>query len=71
MISHLRDVGTTLLVIDHNLQVVRQLSGHIIALHLGRKIAEGDPDEVMSSQAVAEAQMGRSDLASDQEQDIE
>lgn len=71
VISHLRDVGTTLLVIDHNLQVVRQLSGHIIALHLGRKIAEGDPDEVMSSQAVAEAQMGRSDLASDQEQDIE
>jgi branched-chain amino acid transport system ATP-binding protein len=62
VIRHLRDVGTTLLVIDHNLQVVRQLSDHIIALHLGRKIAEGDPDEVMDSQAVAEAHMGRSDM---------
>lgn len=62
VIRHLREVGTTLLVIDHNLQVVRQLSDHIIALHLGRKIAEGAPDEVMDSQAVAEAHMGRSDL---------
>lgn len=62
VIRHLREVGTTLVVIDHNLQVVRQLSDHIIALHLGRKIAEGDPDEVMDSEAVAEAHMGRSDL---------
>lgn len=67
VIRHLREVGTTLLVIDHNLQVVRQLSDHIIALHLGRKIAEGDPDEVMDSQAVAEAHMGRSDLAAGEE----
>lgn len=59
VIRHLRGVGITLLVIDHNLQVVRQLSDHIIALHLGRKIAEGDPDEVMDSQVVAEAHMGR------------
>jgi branched-chain amino acid transport system ATP-binding protein len=63
VIRHLRETGTTLLVIDHNLQVVRQLSDHIIALHLGRKIAEGDPDTVMESQAVAEAQMGRSTVA--------
>jgi branched-chain amino acid transport system ATP-binding protein len=62
VIRHLRDAGTTLLVIDHNLQVVRQLSDHIIALHLGRKIAEGDPDEVMDSPEVAEAHLGRSDL---------
>jgi branched-chain amino acid transport system ATP-binding protein len=62
VIRHLREVGTTLVLIDHNLQVVRQLSDHIIALHLGRKIAEGDPDEVMDSEAVAEAHMGRSDL---------
>ena len=67
VIRHLREVGTTLLVIDHNLQVVRQLSDHIIALHLGRKIAEGDPDEVMNSQAVAEAHMGRSDVAAGEE----
>lgn len=62
VIRHLREVGTTLVLIDHNLQVVRQLSDHIIALHLGRKIAEGDPDEVMDSEAVAKAHMGRSDL---------
>ena len=69
VIRHLREVGTTLLVIDHNLQVVRQLSDHIIALHLGRKIAEGDPDEVMDSEAVAEAHMGRSDVGSAEDQD--
>jgi branched-chain amino acid transport system ATP-binding protein len=63
VIRHLREAGTTLLVIDHNLQVVRQLSDHIIALHLGRKIAEGKPDEVMDSEAVADAQMGRSALS--------
>lgn len=63
VIRNLREAGTTLLVIDHNLQVVRQLSDHIIALHLGRKIAEGDPDEVMDSEAVAEAQMGHSGVS--------
>lgn len=62
VIRHLRDAGTTLLVIDHNLQVIRGLSDHVIALHLGRKIAEGAPDEVMDSPAVAGAHLGRSDL---------
>lgn len=69
VIRHLREVGTTLLVIDHNLQVVRQLSDHIIALHLGRKIAEGDPDEVLDSQAVAEAHMGRTDATAAEDDD--
>lgn len=56
-----RESGVTLLIIDHNLQVIRSLSDHVIALHLGRKIAEGPPDAVMESQAVIEAHMGRAD----------
>jgi branched-chain amino acid transport system permease protein len=59
-IKHLRDqFGYTIIVIEHKLNVVRNISDKVIALDYGRKIAEGTYDEVANDQEVIEAYLGR------------
>ncbi|MGE5840795.1 MAG: ABC transporter permease subunit, partial [Deltaproteobacteria bacterium] len=59
-IRHLRDqYGYTIIVIEHKLNVVRNISDKVIALDYGRKIAEGTYDEVADNKEVIEAYLGR------------
>ncbi|MBP1742265.1 MAG: ABC-type branched-chain amino acid transport system, permease component, partial [Deltaproteobacteria bacterium] len=59
-IKHLRDeYGYTIIVIEHKLNVVRNISDKVIALDYGRKIAEGTYDEVANDKEVIEAYLGR------------
>jgi ABC-type branched-subunit amino acid transport system ATPase component/ABC-type branched-subunit amino acid transport system permease subunit len=59
-IKHLRDrYGYTIIVIEHKLNVVRDISDKVIALDYGRKIAEGTYDEVANDKEVIEAYLGR------------
>lgn len=59
-IKHLRDqFGYTIIVIEHKLNVVRNISDKVIALDYGRKIAEGTYDEVANDKQVIEAYLGR------------
>jgi branched-chain amino acid transport system permease protein len=59
-IKHLRDrYGYTIIVIEHKLNVVRDISDKVIALDYGRKIAEGTYDEVANNKEVIEAYLGR------------
>ena len=41
LIGRLRDEGVTLVVIEHNMRVIMAVADRIVALHLGRKIADG------------------------------
>jgi len=58
MISKLRAEGVTLLVIEHNMRVITSLADRIVALHLGKVIAEGTPSEVVRNETVVKAYLG-------------
>ena len=50
--------GTTIVLIEHDMGVVMDLSDRVVELDYGCKIADGKPDEVRSDQAVIDAYLG-------------
>jgi ABC-type branched-subunit amino acid transport system ATPase component len=59
-IKRIRDqLGVTVLVIEHDMRVVKGVSDRVIACDYGRKISEGTYDEVASDERVIEAYLGR------------
>jgi branched-chain amino acid transport system ATP-binding protein len=49
----------TILLVEHKMDVVRELADRIVVLHNGRLVADGGPAEVMASAIVQEAYLGR------------
>jgi ABC-type branched-subunit amino acid transport system ATPase component len=58
-IAGIRDRGVTILLIEHDMSLVRGVCDRVVALDHGVKIAEGPFDEVRESPAVLEAYLGR------------
>lgn len=62
MIAMIRDIreryGLTILVIEHVMRALMELSRHIVVLHHGEKIAEGSPAEIADNPDVQSAYLG-------------
>ena len=57
-IQGLRDDGTTVLFVEHDMHVVRHISDWVAVMAEGRLVAEGPADTVMSNTAVIDAYLG-------------
>jgi branched-chain amino acid transport system ATP-binding protein len=58
ILKRIRDQGVTLLVIEHIMAVIMNISERILVLHHGEKIAEGAPKEVAGDKRVIDAYLG-------------
>lgn len=58
LVGRLRREGVTLLVIEHNMQVIMELADRVVFLHQGEKVAEGTPGEISRHPRVVELYLG-------------
>jgi len=58
-ISEIRNMGKTVFLIEHDMNVVMGICDYISVLNFGELIAQGTPDEIQASEAVIEAYLGR------------
>ena len=58
LVLELKRQGVTIVTIEHNMQVMMQISDRILALYAGRRIAFGLPGEVRKDAAVVDAYLG-------------
>ena len=56
--------GTTIVLIEHDMGVVMDISDRVVVLDYGKKIGDGPPDEIRASKAVIDAYLGSRALMS-------
>ena len=61
MVRGIRKRGVTILLVEHDMRAVMEISDRIVVLNFGEKIAEGTPDQIQHNDAVIEAYLGRED----------
>jgi branched-chain amino acid transport system ATP-binding protein len=62
-ICQIRDQGITIIMIEHVMHAIMNVSDRILVLNFGELIAEGTPEEIANNQQVIEAYLGDPNLA--------
>ncbi len=63
LLGRLHDQGLTMLLVEHDMSLVSELSRAITVLNFGKKISEGTPGHVLADPVVVEAYLGNRDAA--------
>jgi branched-chain amino acid transport system ATP-binding protein len=58
LVTRIRDRGITILMIEHVMKAIMSVCDRIMVLHHGKKIAEGTPQEIATSETVVEVYLG-------------
>jgi len=61
LLKKLRKFGTTIITIEHNINIIMEISDNILALDQGQKIAFGNPKEIQNNKKVIDAYLGSVD----------
>lgn len=58
VMKELREQGKAIVLVEHNMELIRELSDHLIVLDSGELLAEGNPEEALHRPDVIEAYLG-------------
>lgn len=58
IMKELRDQGKTVVLIEHDMALIRELCDYVIVMDAGKLLAHGIPEDVLSDKAVVEAYLG-------------
>jgi branched-chain amino acid transport system ATP-binding protein len=58
IVRSVRDEGVTVLLVEHDMHLVMNLSDEIVVMNFGEKIAEGTPEEIQRNDRVIEVYLG-------------
>ena len=61
LLKKLKKFGTTIITIEHNINIIMEISDNILALDQGQKIAFGNPKEIQNNKKVIDAYLGSVD----------
>jgi branched-chain amino acid transport system ATP-binding protein len=57
-VERLNDDGMTFLVIEHNVELLREFVDRLVVMHQGRVLADDDPETILQNDAVVDAYLG-------------
>ena len=63
LIKRLKSLGVTIITIEHNINIIMEISDNILALDQGKRIAFGSPKDIQNNKKVIDAYLGTVDAA--------